>query len=108
MRVLIALSLLLVPFVSAASAQSDDPEPTPGEALFVVSGRGWGHGVGMSQWGAYGMAREGYDHEQILAHYYYGTKVGRAGTKQVRVLLAEGRRAVTLSSPVPFRPVTTP
>ena len=102
MRVLIALSLLLVPFVSAASAQSDDPEPTPGEALFVVSGRGWGHGVGMSQWGAYGMAREGYDHEEILAHYYYGTKVGRAGTKQVRVLLAEGRRAVTLSSPVPF------
>jgi stage II sporulation protein D len=102
MRVLLALSLLLVPFVSAASAQSDDPEPTPGEALFVVSGRGWGHGVGMSQWGAYGMAREGHDHEEILAHYYYGTEVGRAGTKQVRVLLAEGRRAVTLSSPVPF------
>ena len=102
MRVLLALSLLLVPFVSAAAAQSDDPEPTPGEALFVVSGRGWGHGVGMSQWGAYGMAREGHDHEEILAHYYYGTRVGRAGTKQVRVLLAEGRRAVTLSSPVPF------
>lgn len=102
MRSLLVLSLLLALFVSSASAQSDDPAAAPGEALFVVSGRGWGHGVGMSQYGAYGMAKAGYEHEEILAHYYYGTDVGRTGTKQVGVLLAEGRRAVTLSSPVPF------
>jgi len=34
------------------------------------SGRGWGHGVGMCQWGARGMAREGFDYGEILAFYY--------------------------------------
>ena len=36
----------------------------------TVVGRGWGHGVGMSQWGAFGLARRGADHEEIVAHYY--------------------------------------
>ena len=34
------------------------------------SGRGFGHGVGMCQWGAYGMAKKGYNYRQII-HYYY-------------------------------------
>ncbi|MGB3495976.1 MAG: SpoIID/LytB domain-containing protein [Elainellaceae cyanobacterium] len=37
---------------------------------FVVNGRGFGHGVGMSQWGAYGMAGQGYNYQQILGHYF--------------------------------------
>lgn len=37
---------------------------------FVISGKGWGHGVGMSQWGARGMAEEGYDYQSILKYYY--------------------------------------
>ena len=73
-------------------------EAMSGEAVFVVSGRGWGHGVGMSQYGAYGMANAGHTHEEILAHYYSGTELGQAPTKQVRVLLAEARPAVTISS----------
>jgi SpoIID/LytB domain protein len=41
---------------------------------FVIAGGGWGHGVGMSQYGAYGMALlDGADYEGILAHYYPGT-----------------------------------
>jgi stage II sporulation protein D len=44
----------------------------------VVSGRGWGHGVGMSQWGAHGLASQGSDFEEILTHYYSGTTVGAA------------------------------
>jgi stage II sporulation protein D len=36
-------------------------------------GRGWGHGVGLSQFGAKGMAERGYGYAQILAHYYPGT-----------------------------------
>jgi stage II sporulation protein D len=36
-------------------------------------GRGWGHGVGLSQFGAKGMAERGYPHAQILGHYYPGT-----------------------------------
>ena len=41
----------------------------------VVHGRGWGHGVGMSQWGAEGMARRGDSYEEILDHYYTGVEI---------------------------------
>lgn len=44
-------------------------------AGITVTGGGWGHGVGMSQWGAYGMATQGKTYEQILLHYYRGTKL---------------------------------
>ena len=44
---------------------------------FVFYGRGWGHGVGMSQWGCLAMAEQGYTAEKILAHYYPGTAVRR-------------------------------
>ena len=40
-----------------------------------LSGRGWGHGVGMCQCGAEGMAREGKTTEQILSHYYPGSRI---------------------------------
>jgi hypothetical protein len=43
--------------------------------IVAVVGRGWGHGVGMSQWGAWGLARRGADHEAILTHYYTGTGI---------------------------------
>ena len=100
-----AFAALVAVVAATASAQSVQPAPVPGEAVFVVSGRGYGHGVGMSQYGAFGMANEGYTYDEILAHYYTGTKLGRAATKEVRVLLAEGRRAVTISSIVPFTAV---
>jgi SpoIID/LytB domain protein len=40
---------------------------------FVFTGKGWGHGVGLCQVGAYGMARSGSTYAQILSHYYPGT-----------------------------------
>jgi stage II sporulation protein D len=40
-----------------------------------MTGGGWGHGVGMSQWGAYGMSVQGKTYTEILTHYYQGTKV---------------------------------
>ncbi len=47
---------------------------TSGDAdTFIFSGEGWGHGVGMSQYGAKGMAMAGFDYEDILTHYYTGT-----------------------------------
>jgi len=62
------------------------------EATVEVRGRGWGHGVGMSQWGAHGMARNGAGHEQILAHYYTGTSLGKVPAEEpVEVGLAWGR-----------------
>lgn len=42
------------------------------DGLFVFNGRGSGHGVGMSQWGAKGMAGSGFSYSEILRHYYRG------------------------------------
>ncbi|BDU68736.1 hypothetical protein GETHOR_08370 [Geothrix oryzae] len=44
---------------------------------WIFYGRGWGHGVGMCQTGAYGMALEGASFQQILTHYYPGTELRR-------------------------------
>ena len=44
----------------------------------MVKGHGFGHGVGMSQYGAYGYAKHGKDYRFILAHYYPGTTIGHA------------------------------
>jgi stage II sporulation protein D len=44
---------------------------------FVFTGRGWGHGVGMCQVGAYGLAKQGWSAEQILKAYYTGIEVTR-------------------------------
>lgn len=46
-----------------------------GQAGVTFEGRGWGHGVGLCQWGAIEMAREGKDYKEILAHYYPGTNL---------------------------------
>lgn len=48
-------------------------------ARFVFSGRGYGHGVGMSQWGAQGMALGGKSAEEILRHYYLGIEITNVG-----------------------------
>jgi len=40
-----------------------------------MSGKGYGHGVGMSQWGAYGMAQNGASAEEIVTHYFKGVTV---------------------------------
>ncbi len=48
-----------------------------GPSALVVTGRGWGHGVGMVQWGAYGKARRGLSAGEILAFYYGGLRPER-------------------------------
>jgi stage II sporulation protein D len=44
---------------------------------FVFTGRGWGHGVGMCQVGAYGLAKQGWSYAQILKAYYTGIELTR-------------------------------
>jgi len=44
---------------------------------FDVLGKGWGHGVGMSQWGAYNMSRQHKNYREILEFYYPGAKLGK-------------------------------
>ena len=63
------------------------PAPAPG-AIWIVKGAGFGHGVGMSQYGAYGYGRNGRGYRAILRHYFQGTKIGvTRKTRFVRVLL---------------------
>jgi stage II sporulation protein D len=76
---LTAVLLLLVPAVAH------------GATRFVVRGAGFGHGIGLSQYGAYGYAQHGRGYRQILDHYYSHTRLGRASGSPVRVLLKTGR-----------------
>lgn len=46
-----------------------------GSTVFTITGSGWGHNVGMSQWGAYAMAQQGYTYKDILSFYYTGIEV---------------------------------
>ncbi len=46
---------------------------------FQVSGRGFGHGVGLSQWGAQNMAQQGVGYQNILGHYYQNATISNLG-----------------------------
>ena len=48
---------------------------TASSSDYTINGKGWGHGIGMSQRGAIGMAEEGFDYEEILEWYYTGAEV---------------------------------
>lgn len=61
---------------SLLNLQSADFDLWVEDGNLVITTRGWGHGVGMSQYGANGMAKEGYTYAQILQHYYPGTTIG--------------------------------
>jgi SpoIID/LytB domain protein len=49
--------------------------------IFVLNGKGWGHGVGLCQIGAAVMASRGKNYREILTHYYPGTTTGELGTQ---------------------------
>jgi stage II sporulation protein D len=70
--------------------------PAGAGAEWTIKGHGFGHGVGLSQWGAYGYAKHGAGYREILGHYYRHTKLGRDAGK-VRVLLGAGEGAVGFS-----------
>ena len=60
----------------------------PAKTTFTIRGAGFGHGVGMSQYGAMGYAQQGRSAAEILAHYYTGTALGTTDpNRKVRVLL---------------------
>ena len=73
-RTLVLVSVLLLVAGSAAHARTAaHAQPVPlGLASVLVTGHGWGHGVGMSQYGAYGYAQKGVDYEKIVLHYFAG------------------------------------
>lgn len=74
------------------------------DRLFVIEGRGYGHGVGMGQYGADGFAAHGLDYRAVLAHYYPGTKLAKVPrAAHVRVLLVSSASTVVVSSVTPLR-----
>ena len=63
----IVLGLILVAAVASSAAAADDE--------WEIDGGGWGHGIGLSQYGAFGMALDGFSSPEILAHYYSGSQI---------------------------------
>jgi SpoIID/LytB domain protein len=85
----VAVSAALIP-VSTASAGNP----------VTFYGSGWGHGLGLSQWGAYGLATRGWTSTKILTHFYSGTKVRPIADPpgDIRVALATGEDALHLTA----------
>src|ERR1700752_3702008 len=106
-RLLLALTGLALALAVSAPAGVRAPSPTTPAAVtattFLVSGRGWGHGVGMSQYGALGYAQDGWTYDQILGHFYTGAQPGPSPVARVRVLVAEAKPSLKIRSAAPFR-----
>ena len=89
LALVVAVSAALVP---AVAAHADDP--------FTFYGSGWGHGLGLSQWGAYGLATHGWSSTEIVTHFYSGTKVSKITDHpgDLRVALAAAEDALHLTA----------
>src|SRR6478672_6454349 len=94
------LAALALAATAVARAAAAAPQP---QATFVITGHGWGHGIGMSQWGARGYAEHAWSYRQILRHYYPSTQLGPAPVGRIRVLVAEHQKKLGISSAKPFR-----
>jgi stage II sporulation protein D len=93
------------PTTTGSTTTTGDGTATSAAARVVAfTGHGWGHGLGLSQWGAYGYAKHGLAYDAILAHYYPGTTLGSSRPRSVRVLVAQGTSvSVTATAPVTVR-----
>src|SRR5687768_5027627 len=84
----VALFLNLLPAAPALAART-----------VTITGGGWGHGMGMSQYGAYGRAKQGQGPQAILEHYYSDSRVTAAKMpSRIRVGLLEYRSSISASS----------
>jgi stage II sporulation protein D len=94
-----AAGTLAVLSTSTGPAQAAEDYVRPAGGVFYVEGHGWGHGRGMSQWGAQGAAITGVGYRKILSTYYTNTAIGTIGGRmRVRMTADTGRDVVV--SPV--------
>jgi stage II sporulation protein D len=94
------------PTTPTAPAPTTPTTPTtPGAppASFTFLGRGWGHGIGMSQYGARGRALAGWNERRILKAYFTGVRFSQAKRKSVRVLLSTSLQEARFWSPARWR-----
>ncbi len=94
-RLALAGALALVCLLATAGPAS----AYTSQYAFTITGHGWGHGIGMSQWGAYGYAQHGWTYKAILRHYYTGISFSTVENSIVRVNLRSGIGAVKLTCP---------
>jgi len=102
-------TVLATALVAAAPAKADEVYPRPWDSIVTLSGHGFGHGHGMSQWGAFGAAQaRGLSWQSILAFYYPGTELTTLANTNIRVrldavgsgvLYAPNAVGLTLTSP---------
>jgi len=78
-----------------ATSEPAAPAAYPAATSFTFNGAGWGHGVGLSQYGAQGMAASGASTSEILQHYYTGTQVASGGRNPLLDVNVGYRRAST-------------
>lgn len=86
---MIAIASLFVPLLA---------EPARAAKSFNFYGSGWGHGAGMSQYGAYGLAEKGWSYRAILKHYYRGVGIGQASSPPLRIGLVQNARVLQLQA----------
>jgi SpoIID/LytB domain protein len=94
---MLALGACLWALGTIAPARAASAAATGAAQTLVITGAGDGHGVGMSQDGSYGYAQHGWSYQQILAHYYTGTSIGKAPPNAVvKVLVGSKVQAIPL------------
>ena len=69
--------------------------PVPSDGVYQVTGGGWGHRIGMSQYGAHGAGLAGLDHAEILDFYYPGTRLDNHNLGQIRIGITIDNDGVT-------------
>lgn len=91
---LLAATALLALLLALAAG----PARAGAETRYRVLGAGLGHGVGLSQWGAYGYAKYGRRYRDIATHYFKGSKIARVkASRSIRVLLDTTSSSVSFS-----------
>ena len=86
----LALALITTFLVAAPAAQA--------ATKLTITGAGFGHGIGMSQYGTYGYALHLRSYDFILGHYYTGTTLGKLDSNpEVKVLLQGGKKSIAFS-----------
>jgi SpoIID/LytB domain protein len=97
---IVALLLLAAPAQAGPNAEERRAEQRAEQKEFTFFGSGFGHGLGMSQWGAYGLSQDGWTARQILTHFYSGTDVARSSDEpaRLRIGLAQDQGSVRLEA----------
>ncbi len=85
----VVISATVLSGVPAAHSAPAEIYPVPPSGSWEISGHGWGHGKGLSQWGAQGAALQGVTRNQILGFYYPGTRSVNIGNPTIRVQLQQ-------------------